>query len=123
MSSKPLAVISGTAGAIGRALAEGFLIAGHDVIGVDRAETDWSPENFRAVSLDLTDTAVVARFGARLDRVDVLVNAAGVLRRQEEFDPAVFADVVDINLAGTMRLSKACHMALAEAGGVIINIA
>lgn len=123
MADKRIAVISGTSGAIGRALAEGFLVAGHDVIGIDRVNADWSPENFRPHSLDLTDTGAVARFGARLDRLDVLVNAAGVLRRQEEFDLSVFEDVVDINLAGTMRLSKACHMALSEAGGAIINVA
>ncbi len=123
MDEERVAVISGTTGAIGRALAEGFLAAGHEVIGVDRVDTDWAGENFRAVSLDVTDTEKVAKFGANLDRLDVLINAAGVLRHRDEFDPKVFADVVDINLAGTMRLSQACHMALAAAGGAVINVA
>ena len=42
---------------------------------------------------------------ARLGRLDVLVNAAGmILRGGLEFEPAGFQRVVDVNLAGTMRL-------------------
>ena len=53
----------------------------------------------------------------------MLVNAAGIIRRVEEFELAVFEEVVDINLTGTMRLATACRPALARAGGAIINIA
>ncbi len=123
MAASRVAVVSGASGGIGRALAQGFLAAGHQVIGVDRAATDWSPENFRAVRLDVTDGQAVAAFGAGLERVDVLVNAAGVLRRHRELDPATFVEVVDTNLVGTMRLSVACHPALAAARGAVINVA
>jgi NAD(P)-dependent dehydrogenase (short-subunit alcohol dehydrogenase family) len=75
------------------------------------------------VTLDLSDPEAVAAFGAGLDRVSVLVNAAGIIRRTPEYDPAVFAEVVDVNLHGTMRLSVACRPALARAGGAIVNIA
>jgi NAD(P)-dependent dehydrogenase (short-subunit alcohol dehydrogenase family) len=53
----------------------------------------------------------------------VLVNAAGVLRLHEEYDPSVFARVVDINLTGTMRMTVACRPALAKAKGAVVNIA
>jgi 2-dehydro-3-deoxy-D-gluconate 5-dehydrogenase len=117
------AVISGVASGIGRALAEGFLEAGYEVIGLDRAEQGWFAPSFRYVTLDLRDKPAVAAFGAGLTSLDVLVNAAGIIRRGEEFDLGVFEEVVDINLTGTMRLSTACHMALAERGGTVVNVA
>lgn len=75
------------------------------------------------VTLDVTDTAAVTAFASRLDTLAVLVNAAGVLRLREEYDPAVFARVVDVNLTGAMRMAVACRPALAKARGAIVNIA
>jgi NAD(P)-dependent dehydrogenase (short-subunit alcohol dehydrogenase family) len=127
-----IAVISGVTGGIGRALAEGFTAAGYAVTGLDRADSSPAqPGRGTAhgavagafVRLDITDSAAVTAFGATLDRVDVLVNTAGIIRRVEEFEIAVFEDVLDINLTGTMRLATACRPALAKAGGAIINIA
>jgi 2-dehydro-3-deoxy-D-gluconate 5-dehydrogenase len=121
---QPSAVVSGAAGGIGRALAEGFLEAGYDVTGLDRAEQGWFAPGFRYLALDLRDSAAIARFGAGLESLDVLVNAAGIIRRGQEFDVAVFEEVVDVNLTGTMRLSTACHMALGRSGGgAVVNIA
>jgi NAD(P)-dependent dehydrogenase (short-subunit alcohol dehydrogenase family) len=123
MADACVAVISGAAGGIGRALAEGFLAAGFAVTGVDRAAEGWSAPGFDYVPLDITDGAAVAAFGAGLDRLDVLVNAAGIIRRVAEFEIDTFEQVIDVNLTGTMRLSTACRPALAKRGGAIINIA
>jgi len=117
-----IAVISGVTGGIGRALAEGFAAAGYQVTGIDRVEAPVGLTH-GYVRLDITDTAAVAAFGATLAGVDVLVNAAGVIRRVEEFEIGTFEEVVDINLTGTMRLATACRPALSRAGGAIINIA
>ena len=73
--------------------------------------------------LDVTDSAAITAFAANLDALSVLVNAAGVLRLREEYDPSEFARVVDINLTGTMRMTVACHAALAKARGAVVNIA
>lgn len=123
MGPRPHALVSGAAGGIGRALAEGFLAAGYEVTGVDRAPEGWSAPGFRYVPLDITDNAIVAAFGAGLDRLDVLINAAGIIRRVEEFEIDTFEAVLDVNLTGTMRLSTACRPALAREGGAIINVA
>ena len=118
MPARPLAVITGAAGGIGGALVAGFREAGHEVIAVDREGGDG------ITALDVTDNAAVAAFGAGLDRLAVLVNAAGILRRGgAEYDPDVFAAVVDVNLVGTMRLCTACQPALARGQGAVINIA
>jgi NAD(P)-dependent dehydrogenase (short-subunit alcohol dehydrogenase family) len=114
---KPIAIITGAAGGIGGALVRGFRDAGYETIGVDRAGGEG------IVPLDVTDTDAVIAFAAGFDELAVLVNAAGILRLREEYDPAVFASVVDINLTGAMRLCVACRPALARAKGAIVNIA
>ena len=113
----PTAVVTGAAGGIGGALLSAFRNAGYQVTGVDRVSADG------VISLDVTDTAAVAAFAASFDTLDALINAAGVLRLRQEYDPGEFAGVVDINLTGTMRMAVACRPALAKARGSIVNIA
>lgn len=111
------ALITGAAGGIGNALVAGFRQAGYQTVGVDRAPAEG------VTSLDITDSAAVAAFAATFDTLAVLVNAAGVLRLLQEYDPAEFARVVDINLTGTMRMTVGCRAALAKARGAVVNIA
>jgi NAD(P)-dependent dehydrogenase (short-subunit alcohol dehydrogenase family) len=113
----PNAVITGAASGIGRALFTAFGRAGYRTIGIDRVPAEG------VEVLDVTDTGAVTAFVTNLDALSVLVNAAGVLRLREEYDPAEFARVVDVNLTGTMRMSVGCHAALANAKGAIVNIA
>jgi NAD(P)-dependent dehydrogenase (short-subunit alcohol dehydrogenase family) len=116
-----IALITGAAGGIGGALVAGFTAAGYDVIGVDRAAAPGVTAP-GIVELDIRDTAAVNAFAAGIDSLAVLVNAAGVLRRPDEYDAEVFADVLDINLVGGMRLATACKPALAKAKGAIVNV-
>jgi NAD(P)-dependent dehydrogenase (short-subunit alcohol dehydrogenase family) len=116
-SSGSTALITGAAGGIGGALLDAFRDAGYRTIGVDRTPAAG------VVSLDVTDAAAVNDFATNLDVLSVLVNAAGVLRLREEYEPSVFARVVDINLTGTMRMMVACRAALAHARGAVVNIA
>lgn len=73
--------------------------------------------------LDVRNSDVIAATIADIDRLDILVNAAGVIRRDVEFDPKVFADVVDINLVGAMRVSSEARRKLADNAGAIVNLA
>jgi NAD(P)-dependent dehydrogenase (short-subunit alcohol dehydrogenase family) len=79
------------------------------------------------VPLDVTDEAGIAATVSALDRLDILVNCAGIIRRAEEFELDTFARVLDVNLTGTMRLCTACKPLLAAQagaeGGTIVNIA
>ena len=113
----PTAVITGAAGGIGSALISAFRDAGYHTIGVDCASAEG------VTSLDVSDPAAVTAFAANLETLDVLINAAGVLRLLQEYDPIEFARVVDINLTGTMRMTVACRAALAQVRGAIVNIA
>ena len=73
--------------------------------------------------LDVTDpTSVAALFGG-LDRLDGLVNCAGILRRGEEYDIEVFRRVIEVNLVGTMRCCVTAHPLLRQSQGGIVNMA
>ena len=66
---------------------------------------------------------MVRAFFARFDRLDGLVNCAGILMRDAEYEIEVFQRVIDINLTGTMRCCLAAHPLLARQGGAIVNTA
>jgi NAD(P)-dependent dehydrogenase (short-subunit alcohol dehydrogenase family) len=74
-------------------------------------------------ALDVTDNDAVTSFAGRHDRVDALINCAGILARDKEYEIETFAKVVDINLTGTFRTCTAFRAALARAKGSIVNIA
>jgi NAD(P)-dependent dehydrogenase (short-subunit alcohol dehydrogenase family) len=122
-----VALITGGARGIGRASADLLLTRGWSVIatGATEAEVAAAPpaENLRLARLDVTDAEAVASFMAGIDRLDALVNCAGVNRRLEEYDLAVFEQVIAINLTGTMRMCMACHPLLKSQGGAIVNTA
>ena len=73
--------------------------------------------------MDVTDAASVADVFGGLDRLDGLVNCAGILRREDEYDIDVFEQVIAINLTGTMRCCLAAHPLLTASGGAIVNTA
>jgi NAD(P)-dependent dehydrogenase (short-subunit alcohol dehydrogenase family) len=73
--------------------------------------------------LNVTENAAVQALVDSLDRIDIVVNCAGIIRRHEEHDPDVFAQVLDVNLTGTMRVCTAARFKLAETKGCIVNTA
>ena len=126
-SGKSVLVTGGTSG-IGAAVAAAFRDAGATVMatGAFQQELDALPPAAaqQARVLDVRDPAAIAEMFAELPALDILVNCAGIIRRGEEHDPEVFAQVVDINLNGTMRMCSAARPLLAASGqGAIVNLA
>lgn len=105
------AVITGGTSGIGAALVAAFAAAGATTIAAGLPH------------LDVTDDDAVQRLFHSLERIDFLVNAAGVIRRDAEYEIPIFEQVLDINLTGTMRCCVAAHPKLAAARGVIVNVA
>ena len=73
--------------------------------------------------LDIADGGAVSEFFAALPGLHGLVNCAGILRREAEYDLDVFERVIDVNLVGTMRSCLAAHPLLRASGGAIVNTA
>ncbi|MCU1603546.1 MAG: Short-chain dehydrogenase/reductase [Modestobacter sp.] len=118
-----VAVVTGASSGIGAATATRLSADGFDVVlgarRIDRLNALAERIGGRAVQLDVTDPDSVARFAAGLDRVDVLVNNAG-----GAFDAAPVAEAdldswqrtYDVNVLGTVRLTKALLPALRASG-------
>ena len=126
-SGKSVLVTGGTSG-IGAAVTAAIRDAGATVMatGAFQQELDALPPAAaqQARVLDVRDPAAIAEMFAELPVLDILVNCAGIIRRGEEHDPEVFAQVVDINLNGTMRMCSAARYLLAASGqGAIVNLA
>jgi NAD(P)-dependent dehydrogenase (short-subunit alcohol dehydrogenase family) len=118
------ALISGGASGIGAAVAQALTEAGCHVIAADLPGAPLPTDRrIETAEVDVTDKASVRALAAGLDRLDILVNAAGIIRRGAEYEPDVFARVLDVNLVGVMRLCTACRPLLARQGGSIVNIA
>lgn len=131
-----IAVVTGAASGIGRAIAVALARNGAAVVAADRdlsgaEQVAAAHEAIMACYLDLTSAESIAaardEVSARLGAASILVNAAGwdepgpFLETGEEF----WRQVVDINYLGHVRV---CHaflppMIAAGGGGKIVNIA
>jgi NAD(P)-dependent dehydrogenase (short-subunit alcohol dehydrogenase family) len=124
------ALVVGGSGGIGRAVCRQLSGEGGEVTatGATAAEVadlavDPALSGVRTAVLDVRDNASVARALAGLDRLDVLVNLAGIGRGPGEFTEDGFEATVDINLTGTMRTCYAARPLLERRGGAIVNTA
>jgi NAD(P)-dependent dehydrogenase (short-subunit alcohol dehydrogenase family) len=121
-------LITGGTGGIGLGCARAFRDLGARVRAVGATEAEAgraSADNAGIVfsAVDVRDASAVTNLVGALERLDVLVNAAGVIRRDLEHEPDVFADVLAVNLTGTMRVCSAAKPKLAAAKGSVVNVA
>ena len=115
------ALVTGGVSGIGAAVSQAFAKAGATVIacGLTEAEIGAAAADpaFAGIilrRLDVTDRAAVDALVGGLDRLDFVVNSAGVIRRDAEHDPDVFDQVLDVNVSGGMRVSAAARPLLAR---------
>ncbi|MFQ3664558.1 MAG: SDR family oxidoreductase [Sphingomonadaceae bacterium] len=128
-AGKTVLVAGGSTG-IGNAAARAFRKAGAivHVTGTraspeDYAGTDACLNGLSYHPLDFADQAAIAALAAAIPRLDVLVVAgARVFYQRQEFDPERFAEVLDTNLTGPMRLAVAFrpHLKAAGAGAIVM---
>jgi len=125
-----VAVVTGASSGIGAATARRLVAEGFEVIAAARrmdrlqqlaAETGCTP-----IALDVTDTGSVDELAAAITSCRVLVNNAGGASGLDPVSQANDADwqrMYDVNVLGTMRVTRALLSRLIDSGdGVIVNV-
>ncbi|MGH6679393.1 MAG: SDR family NAD(P)-dependent oxidoreductase, partial [Bradyrhizobium sp.] len=136
-----LAVVTGAASGIGRAIATGFAREGARVVLLDTNEAGAAEaaQDIRSAggkadhfALDVTRRAdcmmVASRIAREVGRVSVLVNNAGITRRNAftaQADAVLrdWQDIMAINLNGVFNVTQAFLEPLRASKGRIVNIA
>jgi NAD(P)-dependent dehydrogenase (short-subunit alcohol dehydrogenase family) len=118
--------ITGTNRGIGLELTRQALAAGHRVLALCRTASD----DLRATGaeihegIDVADDAVIATLGERLgsERIDILINNAGLLRRQtlQDLDMDGMRRQFEINTLGPLRVTKGLLGCLSEGSKIAI---
>ncbi|HLX31102.1 MAG TPA: 3-hydroxybutyrate dehydrogenase [Casimicrobiaceae bacterium] len=131
-----VAIVTGAASGLGRAIARRFARAGARVVVADldggaaadtAREIDDDPKRAIGVAMDVTDEravdAAVASVASRFGRIDVLVSNAGIqiVHPLEEFSYAEWKKLMAIHLDGAFLTTRACipHMYKAGRGSLI----
>jgi NAD(P)-dependent dehydrogenase (short-subunit alcohol dehydrogenase family) len=118
------ALVTGGRGGIGMAIARALGDGGARVTITGLGDETDIVEGFPFRRLDLRDPAAIEELRQSVDRLDILVNCAGAtVRDGTEYDPEVFARIVDLNLNGTYRMCHAFLPQLKASRGSVINIA
>ena len=123
-----IAVVTGGCGGIGKAVCQRFHAEGAVIYATDVASFDFPESNIHVLHHDVGSEedakAVMARVAAKHDRLDVLVNAAGI-----EIEKTIEETTLDewnrsfsVNVNGTFLTSKYALPLMRKAGaGSIIN--
>lgn len=122
------ALVTGGTTGIGQGIALALLEAGYavTVTGLSADDIVAMPrrEHLNALELDVTRDGDCRNSVIGLDRLDVLVNCAGIILRDgKEFTVEGFQQVIDVNLTGAMRMCLAAKDLLAASKGSIVNVA
>ncbi len=132
-----IAIVTGAGSGIGRATVLRLVREGAHVVGCDVAEEGLDGTRIavealggsvRLVTADVTRQADIDRLmGEAGPRVDVLANVAGIMDHfvpLDALDDATWQRVLDVNLTGVMRLSRAVvPLMRAAGGGAIVTVA
>ena len=128
-SAKTVLVTGGVSG-IGAATSKAFRDAGARVIAcgltleeLAAARADPGFEGIEIEPLDVSDREAVEALVGGLPALDIVVNSAGIIRRDVEHDPEVFDQVLDVNVSGGMRVSAAARPLLRASRGAIVFVA
>ncbi len=122
-------LITGAVQGIGFECAKKFQSFGSKVIVTCKSQASYDffeknslKENIQLEKLDLTNEISIDILHQKIDKLDILINNATLLKGGIEYRIENFSDVVNVNLMGLMRICHTFLPKLALSGGNIINI-
>ena len=118
------ALVSGASSGLGQAIARRFVREGAQVIGIGRRELR-ETESFRYLRCDITSEADTTALAEKLEKVDILINCAGVtaIGSLKSTTLSQFRQQFEVNVFGLYQLTRAVLPLLeASEGGVIVNV-
>ena len=135
-----VALVTGSAGGLGRGMALGLAEAGADIVALDVVPVEETLGEVAALGrrglalqYDLTAAKsevarkIVGECVRQFGRLDILINNAGIIRRDPalDFGEEDWEEVIGVNLSSAFYLSQAAARQFVEAGrgGKIINTA
>jgi len=127
--SGTVALVTGATGGMGKAIVARLLKDGALVVLADLGLEPAATETTLSVPLDVRDddsvAAAVAAAVEHFGRLDLLVNNAGIMARRNalDTDSELFQEILDVNLTGGFRMSRAAYPHLVASGaGSIVSI-
>lgn len=119
------AVVTGGSSGLGAATARVLAELGADVyaVGLGAESTKDSGSRIHYGELDVTDDNAMTSFFAGLDRLDILVPAAGISLGARELEWDAFQRVVSIQLLAVYRTIDLARPLLAASRGSVVTIA
>lgn len=126
-TQQPVALVTGAASGMGKAVMEKFQREGWAVVAIDRSEMPPQP-GITPVVADITcysalREAVAGALQGR--RVSALINAAGIfpVSTLESSNDALYRQIFDVNVLGSVNTAKVASEFISAQGGALLMFA
>ncbi|MDE4191855.1 SDR family NAD(P)-dependent oxidoreductase [Phaeobacter gallaeciensis] len=124
-------LVTGASSGIGHGVAMGFAKAGADLTILSSSDAIFDaakemPGKVQAIKCDISDAAAVTQALAHIEKLDVLINNAGLerptpLTGKNPEGNATFEQIVGINITGTQNVTDTLVNRISDGGRIIIT--
>lgn len=116
-------LVTGANRGIGQALATEALARGaRRVYAGSRRPPPHPDDRVTPLRLDVTSAAQIQEAAGQVESLDMLINNAGIMERDDLTDPAVLERHLAVNLFGTLAVTRAFLPAVTRSRGAVVNI-